>query len=62
VVVADHTKWGLGQPELVRKSRRVDVLVTDDELPARHPREVAAEKVGETSWPTTCPAARVARG
>ena len=46
VVLADHTKWGLVSLSSFARLSEVDVLITDDMLPA-DARAVAAEQVGE---------------
>ncbi|MFF2045124.1 DeoR/GlpR family DNA-binding transcription regulator [Kitasatospora sp. NPDC058170] len=46
VVVADHTKWGVVALSSFARLTDVDVLVTDDGLPAQA-RTVLAEAVGE---------------
>jgi len=61
VVITDHTKWGLVSLSSFASLDEVDVLVTDDELPAGT-REAAAEKVGEIIVADDMSAARVARG
>jgi DeoR/GlpR family transcriptional regulator of sugar metabolism len=61
VVVADHTKWGLVSLSSFASLDEVDVLVTDDELPASV-RDAASEKVSEIIVAEGMPAARVARG
>ncbi len=42
VVVADHTKWGVIGLSTIAELRRVDVLVTDDGLPAAARRSLSA--------------------
>jgi DeoR/GlpR family transcriptional regulator of sugar metabolism len=49
VVLADHTKWGLTSLSSFARLSEVDVLVTDDMLPA-DARAVAAEHVGEVVY------------
>src|SRR5215471_6202107 len=46
VVLADHTKWGLVSLSSFARLSEVDVLISDDMLPA-DARAVAAEQVGE---------------
>src|SRR5258708_14739032 len=60
VVVADHTKWGLVSLSSFASLDEVDVLVTDDELPASV-RDAASEKVSEIIVAEGMPAARAAR-
>jgi DeoR/GlpR family transcriptional regulator of sugar metabolism len=52
VVLADHTKWGLTSLSSFARLSEVDVLVTDDMLPA-DARAVAAEHVGEVVYADT---------
>ena len=49
VVLADHTKWGLVSLSSFARLSEVDVLITDDMLPA-DARAVAAEQVGEVVY------------
>ena len=46
VVIADHTKWGLVSLSSFADLSEVDVLITDDMLPA-DARAQAADQVGE---------------
>ena len=45
-MLADHTKWGLVSLSSFARLSEVDVLITDDMLPA-DARAAAAEQVGE---------------
>ena len=49
VVLADHTKWGLVSLSSFARLSEVDVLITDDMLPA-DARAVVAEQVGEVVY------------
>jgi len=46
VVLADHTKWGVISLSSFATLDEIDVLITDDMLPA-DARDVATEKTGE---------------
>jgi DeoR/GlpR family transcriptional regulator of sugar metabolism len=46
VVLADHTKWGVISLSSFARLDEVDVLITDDMLPA-DAREVTTERIGE---------------
>ena len=58
VVLADHTKWGLVSLSSFASLNEVDVLVTDDLLPA-DARAVVAEQVGEVVYAQSLPAGHV---
>jgi DeoR/GlpR family transcriptional regulator of sugar metabolism len=45
-VLADHTKWGLVSLSSFARLSEVDVLITDDMLPA-DARAMASEQVGD---------------
>ena len=60
VVLADHTKWGLVSLSSFARLSEVDVLVTDDMLPA-DARAAAAEQVGEMVYAESMAAAPVHR-
>jgi len=46
VVLADHTKWGLVSLSSFARLNEIDVLITDDMLPA-DARAQIADQVGE---------------
>ena len=58
VVLADHTKWGLVSLSSFAHLDEVDVLVTDDMLPA-DAGVLVAEQVGELVYAESMPASRV---
>jgi len=60
VVLADHTKWGLVSLSSFARLDEVDVLVTDDMLPA-DARALAAEQVGEVVYAESMPASHLHR-
>jgi len=49
VVLADHTKWGLVSLSSFARLSEVDVLVTDDMLPA-DARAQVADQVGDVIY------------
>jgi DeoR/GlpR family transcriptional regulator of sugar metabolism len=58
VVLADHTKWGLVSLSSFARLDEVDVLVTDDMLPA-DAGALVAEQVGELVYAESMPASRI---
>jgi len=57
-MLADHTKWGLVSLSSFARLDEVDVLVTDDMLPA-DAGALVAEKVGELVYAESMPASHV---
>ena len=49
VVLADHTKWGLVSLSSFARLNEVDVLITDDMLPA-DARAQVADQVGQVIY------------
>jgi DeoR/GlpR family transcriptional regulator of sugar metabolism len=60
VVLADHTKWGLVSLSSFARLDEVDVLITDDMLPA-DARAQASDQVGEMIYAESMAAAPVHR-
>ena len=60
VVLADHTKWGLVSLSSFARLNEVDVLITDDMLPA-DARAQTADQVGEVVYAETMTSSRLLR-